>query len=109
MKKAKCEKCQHCKLIDSSDQVKCDYLEYGCRLRPNYCPNFIKKSSTPVVTLMEHQKMILEEREEARRSLWIKTDMAIENFAKLEKNIKTDLKIIINHIYVDERDYDKEA
>ena len=44
MKKFKCENCEHCKLIDSTGRISCNYLfnNGGC-YQPKYCPNYKEK------------------------------------------------------------------
>ncbi len=49
--KAKCDKCEHCKIITPFDVVICDYLNdfnrslYGMAyVKPKRCSNFKKKS-----------------------------------------------------------------
>ena len=50
MKKAKCEKCEHCKAITQYDVIICDYLNdlhkevtTQAFCRPLYCSGFSKK------------------------------------------------------------------
>ena len=50
MKKAKCEKCEHCKAITQYDVILCDYLNdlykaltVQAFCRPLYCSGFSKK------------------------------------------------------------------
>jgi hypothetical protein len=60
MKKAKCEKCEHCKVISAFDNVLCSYLNDLHNLckskesqgipyaRPQYCGGFSKKKTKAV-------------------------------------------------------------
>ena len=45
-KRAKCEECVHCKLINDSGWVTCEYLksieQHKIHEKPMYCPNFKK-------------------------------------------------------------------
>lgn len=109
--KAKCEKCKHCKLIKVDDTIQCDYLPNAhYHSRPKYCPNFTKKNSNaPTVSLEECQRIVLEEREQARKTLWARIDAAIENINELDEKTKNKIGVMIYNIYVDERNSDKEV
>ena len=108
--KAKCENCKYCKLIEQNNSIKCDYLSGGYNTRPKFCPNFIKKNSKILIfTEKECLKLVLEERELARKTLWARIDIAITNIDELDKQTQTSLRRIINTIYVDEQESDKEV